>query len=162
MLTKLTRFVTQPTPLLPELTVQHIVQAELKATEANPQLEDVQDPSLSTATLPVVKQSSLVITQEQFDVIWQWLPSRYRVFICYVCPRVGQNANELIKQVKKPVKHFSSSKDGFSVLSVYRKCKNSAPHVFIIKTKQGKVYSYLLLRKPAYLICLFSRYLARI
>jgi hypothetical protein len=105
--------------LFAELTPAQVLLAETKAQEANPQLDSLEDPSLSTSSLPTVKESSLVLSQEQFEVIWQWLPSRYRV--------------------KNPVRHFSSSKDGFSILSIYRKCQKSAPHLFIVKTKQGKV-----------------------
>jgi hypothetical protein len=109
----------QRTQLFAELTPAQVLLAETKAQEANPQLDSLEDPSLSTSSLPTVKESSLVLSQEQFEVIWQWLPSRYRV--------------------KNPVRHFSSSKDGFSILSIYRKCQKSAPHLFIVKTKQGKV-----------------------
>ncbi len=110
---------SQKTQLFAELTPAQVLLAETKAQEANPQLDSLEDPSLSTSSLPTVKESSLVLSQEQFEVIWQWLPSRYRV--------------------KNPVRHFSSSKDGFSILSIYRKCQKSAPHLFIVKTKQGKV-----------------------
>lgn len=113
-------FSSQKTQLFAELTPAQVLLAETKAQEANPQLDSLEDPSLSTSSLPTVKESSLVLSQEQFEVIWQWLPSRYRV--------------------KNPVRHFSSSKDGFSILSIYRKCQKSAPHLFIVKTKQGKIF----------------------
>jgi hypothetical protein len=112
----------QEIPLFAQLTPEQVLLAEAKAKEANPQLAVIEDPSLSITNLPIIKQSSLLVSQEQFEVIWQWLPSRYRV--------------------KNPVRHFSSSKDGFSVLSIYRKCHKSAPHVLIIKTKQGKVRTH--------------------
>jgi len=97
-----------------------ILRAESKAEAANPQLQAVQEPMISVFHVPVVKKPSPIISQEQFEVIWQWLPSRY--------------------QVKDPVAHFTSSNDGFSVLSIFRQCKNSAPHIFLIKTKQGRIF----------------------
>lgn len=65
--------------MLAELTTELVLQAEIKAKQANPQLDDIIDPSLIPSHLPVVKQSSLVISQEQFEALWQWLPPRYKV-----------------------------------------------------------------------------------
>jgi len=56
-----------------------ILRAESKAEAANPQLQAVQEPMISVFHVPVVKKPSPIISQEQFEVIWQWLPSRYQV-----------------------------------------------------------------------------------
>jgi hypothetical protein len=88
--------------------------------EFGERLAKLEDPLLKVAAIPKITHPSSIITNDQFETLWQWIPSRYK----------GCD----------PGLVFTSSRDGFSLLSFYRKCRTAAPHILLIRTKEGRVF----------------------
>eukprot|EP01103_Thecamoeba_quadrilineata_P014402 TRINITY_DN4293_c0_g1_i1.p1 TRINITY_DN4293_c0_g1~~TRINITY_DN4293_c0_g1_i1.p1 ORF type:complete len:337 (+),score=18.22 TRINITY_DN4293_c0_g1_i1:969-1979(+) len=63
---------------------------------------------------PMISTPSHIISEEDFDHLWSWLPIRYRIHA--------------------PVLYYSTANNGFSLNTLYRKTKDIAPMLLLLKT----------------------------
>ena len=77
--------------------------------------------------MPHVTESSEIIKDEQFEIIWEWLPSIYRI--------------------ADPSLVFRSSTDGYFLQNLYNKLKNidKKPMLVLVKTNEDIVFCYFYL-----------------
>ena len=74
-----------------------------------------------TYYLPNVELSSKIVRDDQFETIWEWLPNMLKI--------------------SDPKLVFSTEKDGFSLLNLYKKCETfpKTAMFILIKTDSNSV-----------------------
>ena len=79
--------------------------------------------------MPHIEESSEFIGNEQFEIIWEWLPSIYRI--------------------SDPILVFKSTRDGFFLNTLYQKLKlyDKKPMLILIKTDENFVFFLIYLLK---------------
>eukprot|EP01105_Mastigella_eilhardi_P026115 TRINITY_DN738_c0_g1_i19.p1 TRINITY_DN738_c0_g1~~TRINITY_DN738_c0_g1_i19.p1 ORF type:complete len:634 (-),score=134.44 TRINITY_DN738_c0_g1_i19:260-2161(-) len=72
---------------------------------------------------------SAIATKEQFDLIWQWLPPRYRV--------------------QEPHLIFSTTTDGCSLSRLYTLCEGFCPLIIVVRSAEQNVFGVYISRPLA-------------
>jgi len=85
-----------------------------------PKLASVIEPSCPVYYRPKVSTSSAIIKDEQFEVLWSWLPHKF--------------------VITDPSPLFSSKTDGFSFRHLLDKAGKEYPTILIVKTTLGEVF----------------------
>eukprot|EP01016_Furgasonia_blochmanni_P015766 TRINITY_DN1877_c0_g1_i1.p1 TRINITY_DN1877_c0_g1~~TRINITY_DN1877_c0_g1_i1.p1 ORF type:complete len:267 (-),score=62.63 TRINITY_DN1877_c0_g1_i1:384-1136(-) len=83
---------------------------------------DFHEEKLKTLYRPNIAVPSSIIKDETFETIWEWIPD--------------------IHKISDPISLFSTSKDGFNLMTLYRRCEShkGAAMLILIKASNGSVF----------------------
>eukprot|EP00117_Sycon_ciliatum_P008621 scpid40768/ scgid11240/ TBC1 domain family member 24 len=68
--------------------------------------------------------SAIITDKKQWDMVWQWLPTRY--------------------QIMKPRRVFTSDDDGYSLSTLYERCGTEEPLLLLVRTTARDVFGAFL------------------
>jgi len=80
--------------------------------------------SLPVFYRPKIAQSSLIIEDDKFEILWAWIPHRMGI--------------------KDPVFVYSADKHGWSLSTITHRCAKEGPNIVLIKSDSGAVFGAFL------------------
>jgi hypothetical protein len=78
-------------------------------------IHHVIEPTIPVYYRPKITTPSTIIQNEDFEILWSWLPSRFRI--------------------RDPLLLFSTSTDGYSLISLLKAIGDTSPTILILKTQ---------------------------
>jgi len=87
-------------------------------------IHHVKEPNMPIYYRPKITQSSNIIEDEQFEILWSWLPHR----VCILDPHL----------------QFSSAIHGFNLNTLLHNCEDVEPSLMLIKTEYGSIFGAFL------------------
>jgi len=89
-------------------------------TKNKPKLSAVIEPKLPMYYRPKIHTPSKIITIQDFELLWSWLPQKIAI--------------------EDPILLFSTADDGFSLTTFFNKIGSTKPTIMILKTDQNEVF----------------------
>lgn len=83
-------------------------------------IQHIKEPQMPIYYRPRIRHSSSIIDDEQFEVMWAWIPHRY-------C-------------IQDPVLVFSTERNGFSLHTMIHLCAKSSPLLIIVKSNHNAIF----------------------